>query len=468
MNLQHYTLIESVRNRASIGCKEDGKPRPPRRSSLWFTLSALLLLTLLILSSCNIGGQSEPTPVPFEVTPYSPDVPLTTDETAGSDTASDVTNGATVATNSQQGAVVENDSQSATAAESANTGTTQPSAALPAATGTTLRYNGEIAAEQQVVVVAETAGMVLSLPLDIGDVIREGQLIAQLDTMLLDAQRAQTLAGLEAAQAQLDLLQADADEDDLAAARAGVAAASAAYRRALEGPTAEDRRLALAQLKQAEAAVTVAQAAYNRVKGNPAIAALPESLQLQQATIAIEAAQAQYDKVLIGSTEDVIAGAFSQLAQARASLRRLEEGAQDEQIRATEAQVRQAEMALYLAQLQVSKATVKAPVAGVVSRVNSAEGAMASPGTPLVTLLSNEVKITIAVEETRIAQLELGQPAFIRVNAYPDQVFAGTVTIVAPELDAATRTVEVTIRPDEGTDLLAPGMFATVELVIGE
>ncbi len=41
----------------------------------------------------------------------------------------------------------------------------------------------------------------------------------------------------------------------------------------------------------------------------------------------------------------------------------------------------------------------------------------------------------------------------------------GEVTLVAPELDPATRTVEVTIRPTEDATLLAPGMFATVELL---
>lgn len=182
----------------------------------------------------------------------------------------------------------------------------------------------------------------------------------------------------------------------------------------------------------------------------------------------MEAAQAQYDKILKGATQDVIAGAYAQLAQARAQLQRLEEGAKPEQIDAVKAQVRQAEMAVYLAQLQVSKATVKAPVAGIVARVNSAVGAMAAPGAPLVTLLSTEVKITIAVEEARLSQIQIGMPATIRVDAYPDRVFAGEVAIIAPELDAATRTVQVTIRPTDDAAVLAPGMFATVELVLGE
>ena len=195
------------------------------------------------------------------------------------------------------------------------------------------------------------------------------------------------------------------------------------------------------------------------------IAALPESQQLQQATLAYEAAQAQYDKIVKGATDDVIAGAYAQLAQARAQLQRLEEGAKPAQIQAVEAQVRQAETALYLAQLQLDKATVRAPVDGIISQVNTAAGAMALPGSPVARILSPEVKIVIPVEESRMAQLQVGQPARIRVNAYPDRVFEGVVAIVAPQLDPASRTVPVTVRPTSDAAGLSPGMFATVELL---
>ena len=195
------------------------------------------------------------------------------------------------------------------------------------------------------------------------------------------------------------------------------------------------------------------------------IAALPESLQLQQATLALESAQAQYDKLAKGSSEDIIAEAYAQLASARAQLQRLEEGPEEAQIQAAEAQVRQAETALYLAQLQLEKATVRSPIDGIVAGVNLAPGAMALPGSPALRLFSPTVKIVIPVEENRMAHLRIGQPATIQVNAYPDQTFEGTVAIIAPQLDTATRTVRVTVQPTGDTTLLSPGMFATVELL---
>ena len=346
-----------------------------------------------------------------------------------------------------------------------STGTTsQP--ASDASTSVSLRqpYNGEIVAKEKTTIVAETSGMALETNMEVGDKIIAGDELVLVDSSILEAQRAQALAALEAAQSQLDLLLLDPEQEDLEAARAGVSAAAAAYQRAREGATDEDQRMALAQLRQAEAAVTVAQAGYNEVKGNPMIAALPQSLQLQQATLQKEAAQAQYDKVLKGATSDVIAGAYAQLAQARGSLARLEEGAKPAQVQAVEAQVKQAETALYLAQLQLDKATISSPIDGTVSEVFVTVGSMVAPGAPVTTLLSQIMDVVIQVEEYRLDEIEIGQSATLSVDAYPGQIFQGELVRIAPELDPATRTVAVTIRPDDSGNQLAPGMFATVEL----
>lgn len=326
-------------------------------------------------------------------------------------------------------------------------------------------YTGEIEPEDEVTIVAEVGGHVLEMNVNEGDRVTAGQLLLRVDNTTLEAQRAQALAGLQAAQAQVELLKVEAIETDIEAARAGVAAAEAAYQRALDGPTDEDLTMAQSQLFQAEAAVRRAQAAYDQVSWNPLIAALPESLQLQQATLTLEAAQAQYDKLVKGATQDIIAGAYAQVASARAQLQRLEDGPQEAQIRAAEAQVSQAETALYLAQLQLGKANVRAPIDGIVSQVSLAVGAMALPGSPALRLFSPTVKIVIPVEESRMAQLQIGQPARIQVNAFPGQVFDGTLTAIAPQLDPATRTVRVTVQPTGDATMLTPGMFATVELV---
>jgi multidrug resistance efflux pump len=108
---------------------------------------------------------------------------------------------------------------------------------------------------------------------------------------------------------------------------------------------------------------------------------------------------------------------------------------------------------------------VRSPIDGVISRVTTSAGSMAAPGAPLLVILSNDVRINIPVEETRLGNLRVGQAALVRVDAYPDRVFNGEVSIIAPELDPATRTVQVTVRPQDEERRLAPGMSATVELL---
>lgn len=330
---------------------------------------------------------------------------------------------------------------------------------------TGLAYNAEIIARSQVPVVAEVAGQILELNVDVGDSVMAGDIIAQIDPTLAEAQRAQAEAGLAAAQAQLDLATAAPDPADIAALEAVVDAARQGYNRARAGAGEEDKRLVLTQVRQAEAGVALAQSAYDRVSGNPFAAMLPEAIQLQQATFGLEAAQAQYDKVLKGASADVIAGAYAQLKGAESQLAKLMAGAKPAQIAAAEAQVKAAEMGLFMAQIQVDKATIKAPIAGVVAQLLSAEGVMAGPGVPILALLSHDVKLIVLVEESRLQELYIGQPATIQVDAYPNLSFAGEVAIISPALDPATRTIPITVRPTGDAAELKPGMFATVELM---
>jgi multidrug resistance efflux pump len=409
---------------------------------------------LALLASCSFAQNAS-----------APVSPLAEAETAGVDEPAADTLPAESSTDAMAtgaAAIAATDQVASSAADPAQ----ESPAAAPVAA---MFYNGEIVATDQVNIVSEVSGQVLEVLVETGDTVKAGDPLVRIDSTQLEAQREQALAALEAAQAQLDLLATPAKESDLAAAQAAVAAAGAAYRRAVDGATDEDFRIAEAQLRQAQAAVTLARAAYNEVKGDQNLAARPETLQLRQAELQVEAAQAQYDKVAAGATQDVIAGAYAQLAQAQARLKNLQEGAPAEQIEAAEAQVEQVEATLFLAQLQVSKAVVRAPVDGIVARTTAAAGAMAAPGTQLLALASKGVEVEIPVEELRLPKLQSGQPANIRVAAYPDQIYPGEIAFVAPELDATTRTVRVTVRPTDAAAAigrqLAPGMSATVELL---
>ena len=324
-------------------------------------------------------------------------------------------------------------------------------------------YPGEIVAQNEAPVVAEVGGRIMTLDLEVGQRVIAGGIVAQLDATILEAQREQALAALQAAQAQAELLKVEADETEIEAARAAVGAAEAAYNRLLAGPSADEVAAAEAAVRQAEAALADAQAAYDQVAWNPLIASLPESQQLADAKQALADAQARYDELSQGAAEDMVADAYAEVAAGRARLHRLEVGPEPAEIAAAAARLREAETALYVAQLQLDKAAVRAPIDGIVARVDVDAGAMVTPGTTLALVLTVAVKLETQVAESRMAQIHLGQPAYIRVDAFPDRVFAGAVAIIAPQVDPVTRTVRVTVRPVGDAAGLTPGMTATLE-----
>lgn len=434
------------------------QPNHPR----YFITMLLVLATMPILISCSFGMGAQETEGPVVLKEY--EAPnLTQNDQENEATAA----AATAAASDRQVASTDLSTiveaiESAPAIEKEAATSDETFAAAPIFVRGD--YNGEVVAQSTVAVVGEVSGMALDVTVDVGDRIEKGDLLVRIDSAMLKAQRAQSLAVLQGAQAQLEQLLLDVDPEDMAAADAAVNAAAAAYNDAISGADVEDLAIAESQMRQVEAAVRRAQSAYNDVKWNPKISMLPQSLELEQTTLQLEAARAQYQKVLNGADDNVIAGAYAQLVQARTQLTNLEQGVKPEQIRAMEAQVRQGEIALYMAQLQLEKTTVEAPMSGAVAQVNITEGGMVNLGTPLVVIVSTDVEITIPVEELRLPDLSIGQSAFIRVNAYPDRVFEGEIVTIAPQLDPQTRTVQVSIHPTEAADELVPGMFAAVDL----
>ena len=94
-------------------------------------------------------------------------------------------------------------------------------------------------------------------------------------------------------------------------------------------------------------------------------------------------------------------------------------------------------------------------------------GALVSPSTPLFEVVDiDRVKVGIDVVEGDYRKVSLGQPVAVKVDAYPDKRFAGTITRVSPILDPRTRTAEVEVELDNPDGVLKPGMFARTHIVV--
>ncbi len=133
------------------------------------------------------------------------------------------------------------------------------------------------------------------------------------------------------------------------------------------------------------------------------------------------------------------------------------------ELSAAEARRLAAESELETIELLLSGTEVRSPVSGVVAGLHLHVGEKADPGHPILTIISVEdMLVETAVSEQDIGAIRSGQEAEIRTG-FPDTVYRGTVSMIAPMADPGNRTTTVRIALEHGTGL-RPGTF--VRLVI--
>lgn len=110
--------------------------------------------------------------------------------------------------------------------------------------------------------------------------------------------------------------------------------------------------------------------------------------------------------------------------------------------RKAEAAVEQARAGLDLARLNLSYCTVSAPIAGVISQQSARLGARVQTGTPLLAVVPvQDLYIEAYFRETQLANIKPGQPAAIRVDAFPGRVFKGRVAGLGPASNASFSSI---------------------------
>lgn len=108
-----------------------------------------------------------------------------------------------------------------------------------------------------------------------------------------------------------------------------------------------------------------------------------------------------------------------------------------------------------------------APVSGVVTARNYDPGDMTA-SLPILTIGTvNPVKVVVNVNESDFAKVHTGMPATLSLQSYPDEEFSGKVTLVAPTVDASSRTFGVEITVPNPSGRILPGMFGRIQLNLG-
>jgi membrane fusion protein, multidrug efflux system len=202
---------------------------------------------------------------------------------------------------------------------------------------------------------------------------------------------------------------------------------------------------AQAKLREAEANSTKATRDVERLRGLLAKDEVSQQ-QFDTATAAADAQRASADsaKSQITEAEAGVRVAESKLAQAQAGEQQARAGVRTaqtgpEQVAAmrarassAQARVQQAKAALEQAELNLQYTTIRAPVAGVVSRKIAEVGQIVQPGQPLMALIPlQDVWIIANFKETQLTNMRPGQRVTVTVDAYGGKEFKGHVDSLA-------------------------------------
>ncbi|GBC99877.1 Multidrug resistance protein MdtA [bacterium HR17] len=269
------------------------------------------------------------------------------------------------------------------------------------------------------------------------------------------------------------IAKADLDEADraLQTAQAAYDAAKAAYDLIVEGTRAEDIAVAEEQLRQAEANLRNAQAAQ---KQRDILRSQLESAraQLKQAEAQLELAKAsQLRRQLVERDIEALQG---QIKQLQATLKLAKAGqvrkvTTQQEVQAAKAAVEQARAALENAQAMLQKTVIVAPADGYIAAKMVEVGNTATPGTPLLRLVTaGTLEFEAPISESDFAKVRDGQIAFVQVNTLPDRLLRGIVRKVVSVAEASSRQFKVKVILPVTDRRLRPGSFARGEIVVRE
>jgi multidrug efflux pump subunit AcrA (membrane-fusion protein) len=288
--------------------------------------------------------------------------------------------------------------------------------------GQQLTATGDIIADARVEVFPKIEGYLQELPVEEGDLVHAGQVIARINDTELQAAVARASAEVDALRAEWAQMQAGALPEEIA--------------------QAEDRvQHTRAELANAEGVLERTRSMVGR--------GLQPAQELEDVTRRVAQARAMHNT-----------------AQKQLQLQR--EGARPEERQALQARLRAAQAGQRIAATALHNTVITAPMDGVISHRHVDPGAyMTNTNSPIVTIVAMQtVKIRVPISERDLGKVRPGLRASIRVDTYPGEVFNGTVQRISPTIDPTSRSGEVEISIANPDYRLKPGMFANVTLLL--
>lgn len=279
---------------------------------------------------------------------------------------------------------------------------------------------GKVEPISKVEIKSKANGIIERLRVDVGDVVKAGDVLAELDKENLLARVREASANVQAAEAALLAAKAQLEKNRVEA----------------EGPDVEFARRAARRAEDLAAQKLVAQSEFDTAQSAYELAVNRQKVAKGQLVV----------------SQAKVSEAAAQVAQARASLERADE--------------------------ELRNATIRAPIAGMVLTRDVEVG---SPVSSILNLGANatlvmtlgdieEVFVRGKVDEADIGQVKFEQAARISVETFKDRKFDGKVTLISPmgaEKDNVT-TFEVKVSIDNPGNELKANMTANAEIILEE
>jgi HlyD family secretion protein len=329
-------------------------------------------------------------------------------------------------------------------------------------------------------------GRVVERPVDEGQTVKAGEIVARLDSTEMAQEVSLRRADAQAAQAVLAELEAGSRPEEIAQAQAAAEQAKARLDEMLAGSRPQELAAAEASLRRAEAEAERTKLDATRYEGlyrkeivsaqqyDAARTAYRTALERQRE------AEEQLKLVREGPRQEQIAQARAAFEQARERFELIRKGPRREQVDQARARYEQAKQALAVAQTRLSYATLASPLNGLVLSKNIEPGEYVAAGTPIVTVGDLEHPwVRAYIHETDIGRVKVGQKVRVTNDSFPGKVYDGRVTFIAQQAEFTPKNVQtekervklvyrVKVEMENPHMELKPGMPADAEILLDE
>jgi HlyD family secretion protein len=210
------------------------------------------------------------------------------------------------------------------------------------------------------------------------------------------------------------------------------AAAEARYRLTVAGAREQEVDQALAALESADSEVRMQRREYDRIA------------KLFKEGVA---SQSDFDRM-----RTALDNADAVRTRAAKQLDMLREGFRTEEIEEARGRLQQAKAELELAELNLARCQLFAPISGRVLSKSREVGEVVQPGTPIVTVGDlSRPWVNVYIGERDLGKVQLGMQAYVTVDSFPQQPFPGHVTFVADRAEFTPKNIQT---PDERVKLV--------------